>query len=229
MRIVVPPFAPAKRAILSLVLVPLPLLVGCEAEPSVMRLHERGDRLAAVGNFERAAETYERIVARRPGDWEAQYELGRAYLELDRPEEARRALEIAHGLRPGNDDVADALARAMAAEGAANELYAFLRSRAETDRSPRHHLDLARYAMELGDVDTAQQAIRTAIAVDDGRGVEPYLFAASFQAQLGDREAALRRLKQAYGIAPEDPRVLARLRDLGEVVGPSYRGLPPGE
>ena len=81
--------------------------------------------------------------------------------------------------------------------------------------------------MALNDPDSAQVALETAIAVDEGKTVEPYLQAAAFAQRLGDLEMALRRLRQAYGINPYDERVKQRLRELGEVPGPTI-ALPPG-
>ena len=63
--------------------------------------------------------------------------------------------------------------------------------------------------------------------IDEGRSTEPYIQAAAFAEAIGDMDEALRRLRQAYGINPGDTRVTQRLRDLGEVPGPTI-ALPPG-
>jgi tetratricopeptide (TPR) repeat protein len=80
----------------------------------------------------------------------------------------------------------------------------------------------------MGDADSAQTAFETAIVLDEGKTVEPYLQSAEFAENLGDMDQALRRLRQAYGINPKDPRVSQRLRELGEVPGPTI-ALPPGK
>jgi Tfp pilus assembly protein PilF len=79
----------------------------------------------------------------------------------------------------------------------------------------------------MNDPDSAQVAIRTAIELDDGRSVEPYLVAADLAERLGDLDLAVRRLRQAYGIDSRNDRVRERLRDLGEIPGPTL-ALPPG-
>jgi tetratricopeptide (TPR) repeat protein len=103
-----------------------------------------------------------------------------------------------------------------------------VKQRAESQQTVRAWLRFARFAARLGDADSAQTAFETAIVLDDGKTVEPYLQAAKFAEDLGDLDQALRRLRQAYEIDPGDPRVTQRLRELGEVPGPTI-GLPPGK
>jgi hypothetical protein len=50
---------------------------------------------------------------------------------------------------------------------------------------------------------------------------------AMLQARLGNEPECIRRLRQAYGINPEDPRVVAALQERGQVIGPTL-GLPRG-
>jgi tetratricopeptide (TPR) repeat protein len=216
-----------RQSPLLLILLSVALLTACTGQRPVETIRTSGDRLYNLGDWSGAAEEYELIVQRYPGDWEAQYRLGLARLKLSDANAARNALEVAHSRRPNNPDVADALAEAMFQEGRENELFAFLRERAESTRSVHAYLQVARYAVALNDPDSAQVALETAIAVDEGQTVEPYLQAAAFAQRLGDLELALRRLSQAYGINPYDERVRQRLRELGEVPGPTI-ALPPG-
>jgi len=50
---------------------------------------------------------------------------------------------------------------------------------------------------------------------------------AMLQEKLGNEDEALRRLRQAYGINPEDPRVREALQQRGQILGPTL-GLPRG-
>ena len=202
------------------------LLSGCGQRP-IETIRDRGDFLYDHGDYAAAAAEYDQIVERYPGDWRAQYQLGRCRLALDDPTGARQALEVAYTNNPGNADVVDALAEAMFRLGEQERLFEFLQKRADATRSVRAWLRLARYSAELGDADTAQTAYETAIALDEGRTTEPYLEAAEFAQAIGDVDEALRRLRQAYSIDPRDSRVNQRLRDLGEVPGPTI-ALPPG-
>ena len=111
--------------------------------------------------------------------------------------------------------------------GDEERLFAFLRERAEGEKTVRAYLRWGHWAIMSDDPDSARTAILTAIAIDDGQSVEPYLAAADLAQRLGDLDEAVRRLRQAYTIAPTDQRVTSGLESMGEVPGPTI-GLPPG-
>lgn len=204
-----------------------PALAGCQTQRPVDQLRDRGDFYFERGDYRAAIDEYQEIADRYPGDWRAQHQLGRAALQLELFSRAQRALEVAHTLRPANHDIADDLAEALLQVGSHEQLFAFLRERAESSQSPRAWRQLGRYAMELGDPDSARTAFERAIIHDDGRSVEPYLDAARFAEEIGDLEVAVRRLRQAYGIDPRHREVRERLINLGEIPGPTL-ALPPG-
>ena len=205
----------------------LACLFGCGQQP-IESLRTSGDRLYERGDYASAAAKYAQIADRYPGDWEAHYRLGLCRLEMGELSAARRELEVARTSRPRDPDVVDALAEAILLQGDEAELFSYVKKRAESEQTVRAWLRLARYAARLGDADSAQTAFETAIVLDDGKTVEPYLQTAKFAEDLGDMDQALRRLRQAYGINPRDPRVAQRLRELGEVPGPTIV-LPPGK
>jgi tetratricopeptide (TPR) repeat protein len=200
---------------------------GCSQQKPTHILKQDGDFHFEQGEYEAAANEFQEVVDRNPGDWYGQYMLGRARTELNQPDEARVALEQAHALQPLNDDVADALAEAMFEAGDHNELFAFLRGRADERRSTKSYLDLARYAIALDDMDSADVALLTAIEVDGGRTVEPYLMRAEYAERIGNTEETVHRLRQAYGINPRHAVVMARLREYGEDPN-SFTPPPPG-
>ncbi len=210
----------------------LPVLVlglaqaGCGTRP-IESVRTSADFQFQQQHYNQAAIGYTQIVDRAPGDWQAQYRLGQCELDLGNPDRARTALEIAYARRPANPDVVDALAEAMFRQGDERALFDLLTDRAETRRTVRAWLRLGRYSAELGDADTALTAFETAIELDAGRSTEPYIQTALFSQQIGDLDGALRRLRQAYRINPDDSVVDQRLRDLGEVPGPTI-GLPSG-
>ncbi|MGI9014027.1 MAG: tetratricopeptide repeat protein [Phycisphaerales bacterium] len=222
-------FASRALASVALVLCTFVLLCstsGCNQRRSSHSLMEDGNFHFRQGEHEQAATLYQQIADRYPGNWEAQYRLGLARLKLGEADAARIALQQAHTLQPRNDDVAEALADAMFQQGNNNELYAFLRDRANTQRTTRSYLALAENSMRMNDPDTASVATMTAIDVDGGKSVEPYLLRAEFARSIQDQNEALRRLRQAYGINPRDSRVLEQLREMG-VTDPTM--LPPGK
>jgi predicted TPR repeat methyltransferase len=203
------------------------ILAGCAAERPLVSIHRNAEHEMRMGHFDVAAREYEEIVRRSPGDWTAQAGLGRCYLELERPQDARRALDIAHTLRPLDSGIADALAEAMYRQGDEASLFVFVQDRARRQGTSDAWLRVAHYAEACGDADTAKLALDTAIELDEGRSVEPYLRAASFAESVGDLDMAVRRLRQAYGIDPHDQRIAKRLTALGEIPGPTA-ALPPG-
>jgi len=210
----------------------LPVLIlglaqsGCATRP-IESVRKSADFQFQQEHYNQAAIGYTQIVDRAPGDWHAQYRLGLCELDIGNPDRARTALEIAYARQPANPDVVDALAEAMFRQGDERRLLDLLTDRAETEQTVRAWLRLGRYSAELGDPDTALTAFETAIELDAGRSVEPYIQTALFSQQIGDLDGALRRLRQAYTINPDNPAVDQRLRDLGEVPGPTI-GLPPG-
>ena len=203
------------------------LLSACTGHRPTPTIRNSAEYRFKRGDYIGAAEDYQEIVARYPGDVDAQHMLGLCLLELEQTAEAQRALEIAHDIRPDDHKIAAALAEAMYRQGDEAHLFAFLRGRADSMKSPDAYLRLAEYSLKLSDPDSAKLAVNTAIELDEGRTVEPYLAAADLAERLGDLELAVRRLRQAYGINPHDIRVVNRLRAMGEVPGPTI-ALPPG-
>jgi tetratricopeptide (TPR) repeat protein len=204
-------------------------LTGCTAAPRPTdSIRESGTHRYKFGDYEGARDEFAEIVARYPGDWQAQYMLGLCMLKTGELPAARRALETAYTHKPQNQDVADALAEVMLAQGDESRLFAFLRERASRTQRLEAYLQLAKYTAELNDPDSAQAAINMAIQIDNGRSTEPYLEAARLAERLGQMDEAVRRLKQAYGINHNDFRVRQRLKALGE--DPEKTSpLPPGK
>jgi len=202
-------------------------LAACTAQRPLHVVQTSGDWHYDRGEYEAAAEQYQEIVERSPGDWPAHYRLGLCRLETGDHTEARRSLEIAYAQQPDRTEIVDALAEAMFRQGDETRLFAFLRERAQSTQSTGAYVRLAEYSLELNDYDSANLAIETAIELDDGRSARPYLLGADLAQRVGDREMELRRLRQAYGIDPRHETVNARLRAMGQIPGPTL-ALPPG-
>lgn len=203
------------------------LLSGCGQRP-IESIRDKGNRYFDRGEYAEAADEYALINGRDPGDWRAQYMYGMCELQLHDLAAARQALEIAYTHRPNDPGIVDALAETMYQQGHHKRLHEFLTEIAESSQSVADYMRLARYAMEMGDPDSAQVAIETAIVLDDGNSVGPYLAAATFAEHLGNLDEAVRRLCQAYGIDPRNLIVQQRLRELDVVPGPTI-ALPPGK
>ncbi len=201
------------------------VMSGCGQRP-IESMRTTGDFRFDRGDYPEAAAEYARITERAPGDWRAQYRLGMCLLKMDRPDEARLALEIALDQKPREARIADELAEAMYQQGDEAQLFVFLRERAESRQTVEAYLRLARYASAAGDPDYAQLGYETAIALAGGRAVQPYLEAADFARRVGDLDQAMALLRRAYAIDPRDPRITDQLRNLGEIPGPTL-GAPP--
>jgi cytochrome c-type biogenesis protein CcmH/NrfG len=107
------------------------------------------------------------------------------------------------------------------------KLFTMLRDRAQDNRSITSWLMLADFAEQLGDFDTALEALTNACAIENGSNSQPYYRAAQVLGRVGRTEEAIRRLRQAYGITPNDQRISVLLVEYGEIPGPTI-GLAPG-
>lgn len=209
----------------AIVLVSAFLLGGCATPIDAMR--ETGDFHFEHGRYDQASQSYAGIIARTPGDWQAQSRYGQSMLKLGDLNAARRALETAYARNPLDDETARGLAETLLAQKDEARLYQFLKDRAGSLRSVDAYIDMAEYCREMGDYDSARFAANTAILVDNGQRTDPYVKAAQIATELGNHDEALIRLRQAYGINPQDRRVLAMIAEMGEVPGPTFE-LPPG-
>lgn len=223
-------------------IIPGVVLVGCVAagavtgckgggpppvETTVGRAHHDND----YGHYALAAKSLQPIVDATPGVWEAEYEFGRAQMGLGNLELARRSFERANARVPTNLTVIFALADCYAAQKDSAKLYELLRNAGTQLRSSEAWVRLAQAADEVGDPDTAVQSIRAAIEIDDGfdvrRTTECYWVASQIETKYGTPEESRRRLRQAYGVNNEDPRVRAALQEAGVPLD-ARTALPPG-
>jgi tetratricopeptide (TPR) repeat protein len=210
------------------------LASACGPTP-ITTLRKSGDFNFKYGNYEAAAKDFGQIVDRAPGDWEAQFRYGQSMMQLGDLQAAKRSLEIAQIAVPNNDEVAFALAECYFRLGDQTRLYQLLRDRAQSNASMESWLLMSEYALKLDDVDTARTAAINAIEVNQSNAeaglsvlsASPYFQAALVAQRVGQREEALRRLRQGYGINPQDTRIKSMLVELGEVPGPTL-ALPPG-
>lgn len=197
--------------------------VGC-GQPSNTKLLERGSYAMYQGRWSDAAENYEQAIKQHPGDWEAQYNLGRCLLELGDPKRASQSLAVAESLRPYNNEIADTYAESLIVSGDRNKLYTFLQSRAQKLQTTRSWIRFAEYAMDIDDPDSATNAINTAIVISEKTSAEPYIIAATFAERFGDDSLAVKRWSEAWLIDPNNQTISDALRAHGIVPGPTMTG-----
>ncbi len=199
------------------------IAAGCNATSNEARAREADDRLK-YGQYEEAAKAVAPVVERDPGDWRGQFAYGRAMLGQGKLDDARRSLDRAYRLQPANEEIVAALADCMAQQKDVKDAYQVLRAFGKDFRSWRAYLAMSRIAEEAGDPDTAATAAVDAIKVNEPlpgqrASIEPYLRDATLCFRYGRDAEGVRRLRQAYGIAPDDPRVQQALRDRGVAEG----------
>lgn len=200
---------------------------GCAGPRALHMVRESGDRAFSRSDYSTALAEYQEVVERAPADWETRVKLARAQLVLNNADAARENLAVAHRLRPDQDNIVDLLASAMLESGKVEEMHDLLRLRAQQRGRVGDYLRQGFFLSRAGDVDAAERAYLTATRIDHGQHVEPELALADFYRQVGDDKAALTHLRYALWIDPTNSAVTARLRDLGEVPGPSLALQPP--
>lgn len=206
-------------------------LAGCKG-PSSEALVGQAEEFLKHDQYADALKSVEPVIRDHPGNWKAQLAYGRALLGEGDLEGARRALDRAHSLQSSSPEAAFALAQCMAAQRDMAAAYQLLRGFAREFRSWSAYTTLSAIAEQAGDADTAVQAADDAIRMNEpipGQrlSTEPYLRAAEVAFRFGKEDAGVRRLRQAYGINPDDPRVSVMLREHGVQPGRAI-ALPPG-
>jgi len=200
------------------------LWVAAGCAPANSYLRQRAVESMEVGRLTRAEARLERALEQRPADWEAQRLMGMLRLRQERPFDAQMHLERALALEPpasARETIVDGLAEALYRQGEEAALYRFLETQARRWPGPHAWLRQATYFTRLGDVDNAETAYRKAVRMAEPGDVEPWLAMAEFLGEVGDHARAVEVLRYAYGVAPEDERVHERLRDHGEIPGPT--------
>ncbi len=206
-------------------------LGGCQGPRPTEESIKLGTHYLEFGEWQKAADTFQGVVDRSPGNWQAEYGFGVAKGNLGDIATARRCLETANDHSPGNMEIIGALAGVMYRQGDTKQMYQLLRGAGASLGSPAPYLVLAKYAQELKDDDSAMAALRSAIEIDAGvvrpRTAEPYYEMALLQRRLGNKAEATRRLRQAYQISHTDPRVIAALQGEGIALD-AQTGIAPG-
>jgi tetratricopeptide (TPR) repeat protein len=142
-------------------------------------------------------------------------------LKMGEPGKAAMAFESAVASKPQDANLIYLLARSEYENGQYDRAFDLLRQFAIDNNDVTAWTLLAEYSLQLDDPDTASHAIQRAIELNSDSSAGPYLTAANLAERLGNDQEALRRLRQAYGCEPTNPEVDRRLREYGEIPGPS--------
>lgn len=186
------------------------------------RWYDYGVGLCAMRDLDRAEAVFKRVVEMDPAFADGYVGLGRTLVMLDRPEEARKALQRAQALDPGcapADFFAAAAEKGAGRYASALEILERLATRVPRDRFV--HLEIGQIHYLQGDFARAAGAFRRALDIEPEEYVAHYYLAFCERA-MGREEAAKKHeaLAAEYRFHPEAPRTW--------LVGPSpYRREAP--
>lgn len=203
------------------------VLAGCAQRP-LSQVRADANSFYFAGDYANAQPFYEEIVNRRGGNAQGHYELGRNLLALGRPAEAREHMILAYNLEPSNAEYFDGMADAYVAAGNEDDLFAALEHRIRDRGGVEDYIALGRYAQKLGHADEAERAFLSAAEVDGGQTPEPQRALAAFYRSIGDKPAEIKRLRMLLWFDAQDAAVTSRLRELGQIPGPSFVLEPAG-
>jgi tetratricopeptide (TPR) repeat protein len=193
--------------------------------PTVM---ESGENAMRARDYDKARAEFAEVVDRDPGNPDARYGLGRAYLELGKPAEAREQMEVALAAEVENQDFYAGLCKALYEDKKLDELFRLLRQRTADRGSVSDFMTLGFYSRLTGDADEAHNALLTAARLDQGKSVAPQLALADFYESINNVPEASRRLRMAYYIDSANAEVNRRLVAFGHRLAPGL-GLKPLE
>jgi tetratricopeptide (TPR) repeat protein len=206
-------------------------LAGCaEVVASSKHSREEGQKLYAEGNYVDAAGAYRNAVRKDPTDYRAYYGLGQSYDATKSYNQAiqayQTALDVQKRTAPGREDevmrvkIIDALAQAMAKGHDRTLQDTGTPGRPQT--AENKYIQAKAFAY-LGDADSAIDAYNKAVLLDR----KDFAIAKDFGLYLekipGMRNDATRQLKRAYQLNQKDEEVVAALRRVGIVPGPSLK------
>ena len=203
-------------------------LAGCASQRALPMVRAAGNESYWDADYETARANYQEYVDRKPEDVQGRVDLGRTLLAMGRPSEAREHLIVAYDREPTYPDLADLLARAMVEAGEPERAEIFLTRRAQEVGRWQDYLLLGRYHTLIGKPDEARASLVTAARLAGPSRIEPQMALAEMYRSLKDPEREIQRLRMALWIEPENPRIADRLRELGQVPGPTF-AIPPTE
>lgn len=201
-------------------------LIGCTSTRTLPRVKEVGDRNFRDKNWEAARTDYQEYVDRKPGEAEINAKLARCLVELGRAPEAINPAAAAYDAEPNKPEFIETFALALAESKRTDQLYRLLNGNCEARGSVSDFDRLGRFNLKLGDPDGAERAFKMAAKVDGGRTLEPQMALADFYHTIGDKTNEKRRLRMALSVDPSNPAIYGRLKDLGEIPGPSLQLRP---
>jgi len=179
-----------------------------------------------AGDWQAALPLAQELATRRPDLAEFQELLGYVQSNAGRHALAAESYAVALELDPGNHEYIEGRARALAGAGEVRAALDFLGDAANETADPDLYHRLGTLALGVGLIEEAETAFRSALAASGGEQVRTQRALAELYRSLGDDEREMRHLRVLLTLTPEDETIPARIRELGEIPGPSL-ALPP--
>ncbi|MFO0856611.1 MAG: hypothetical protein U0640_04545 [Phycisphaerales bacterium] len=213
-------------ALISTASVTIGTLGGCTSRRPLPTVRNDADHAFSIRQWAKAETDYQEYLNRKPESNDVRFLLAQSQLEQGKTREANWNFGIALDVDPLNDSILDRSAESLYQSGNREALTAFLLRAASERGRVSDYMRLGKYMQQIGHPDEAVQAYMTAAKIDEGKTPAVQLALADLYKDLGDRPQATRRLRMAYFLSPEDPKILQRIRDLGEIPGPTFALAP---
>jgi tetratricopeptide (TPR) repeat protein len=201
-------------------------LVACSSTRPLPLVKREAEHALSFRNYDKAAADFGEYLNRKPDANDVRVNLGKAQLGLGNARDAAANFATALDVDPQNDEILELYTRALWEAGEKEQLQAFLARAASERGRASDYLRIADYSQRLGLPDESLTALITAAKIDGGRSVDVQLAIADFYKGVGKRSEMVKRLRMAYFLQPENPEVLARIREAGEISGPTFAIAP---
>ena len=193
---------------------------------NILAFYLLGQASLAQQKWDDAAQAFVKVTELYPGAGRAQRDLGAAYQQLGRVDDATRAYEAALAIHPKDDETRARLALMLVNANQPARAVPMLTALAERDtKLPDVYLALARVAYEKKDLPGAASAFEKAVALrDEGR---TWFNLGVVRVQMGKEQDALQAFERAAQF-PETKERAAKEIEKIKVGGRPARSSRPG-
>ncbi len=208
----------------------LTLATGCHPRSTSQR--EGGDAAFAAGDHETALMQYRAAAEANPSEVRNHYNMGRAYLELDRPVPAegafRSGLAVSRKSTFWRLQLTDGLAESLFRQpGQQDALFDLLADAVERFGLADDHIRRGEFLQRIGDSDNALAAFEAGAGASQPGDARSLVRRGDFFRALGDDESARTSYRYAYYVNPQYADLDDLLRQVGFFPGPTAGLEPP--
>lgn len=204
---------------------------GCADVMTYSRDSQRaGLKLYAEGNYADAAGAFKNSVRQNPLNYEGYYYLGSSYEKLQQYQQAIAAYKTARqtmmvDVEGRHDDamkqkILNGIASTIASSDPRNIELDAAQQAAENQGTADNWFILGKIFALRGDPDSAVDAYNRALLLEPNNFFVAKDFGLYLE-QIGQSDRAQATLRRAYSLNNDDPQVIASLRKMGVITGPS--------